>query len=204
MDMTAGDAALLVTQLAMGFGLAATVGLRTFLPLLAAGLLARFGYVDLGNSFEWMAKTPALVVFGSAVIFEILADKVPGLDHVLHLAESFVKPVAGTLVAASLFTNLDPMTAVVLGLVGGGTIAGAVHIAKGTTRAASTVLTGGLGNPVLSIFDDVLAIGGIILAILAPIIAALIVVVVVIGVLRLITKRRRQAAASPPAAPVSR
>ena len=194
MDMTPGDAALLLTQLAMGFGLAATVGLRTFLPLLAAGLLARFGYVDLGSSFEWMARTPALVVFGSAVIFEILADKVPGLDHLLHLAESFVKPVAGTLVAASLFTNLDPMTAVVLGLVGGGTIAGAVHVAKGTTRAASTVLTGGLGNPVLSIFDDVLAIGGIILAFLAPIIAAIIVIILVIGVLRLITKRRRAAA----------
>jgi hypothetical protein len=185
------DAALLVTQLAMGFGLAATVGLRTFLPLLAAGLLARFGYVDLGNSFEWMAKTPALIVFGSAVIFEVLADKVPGLDHALHLVETFVKPVAGTLVAASLFTNLDPMTAVVLGLVGGGTIAGAVHVAKGTTRAASTMLTGGLGNPVLSILDDVLAVGGIILAILAPIIAALIVIFLVIAGLRLLAKRRR-------------
>ena len=203
MDMTAGDAALLATQLAMGFALAATVGLRTFLPLLAAGLLARFGYVDLGHSFEWMAKTPALIVFGSAVIFEVLADKVPGLDHALHFVETFVKPVAGTLVAASLFTNLDPMTAVVLGLVGGGTIAGAVHVAKGTTRAASTVLTGGLGNPVLSIFDDVLAVGGIILAFLAPIIAALIVIFLVIGALRLLAKRRRQAA-SPPATPVSR
>ena len=199
MNIDPSEAALLVTQLAMGFGLAATVGLRTFLPLLAAGLLARFGYVDLGNSFEWMAKTPALIVFGSAVVFEVLADKVPGLDHALHFVETFVKPVAGTLVAASLFTNLDPMTAVVLGLVGGGTIAGAVHIAKGTTRAASTVLTGGLGNPVLSIFDDVLAVGGIILAVLAPIIAALIVIFLVIGALRLVMKRRRRAA-SPPAA----
>jgi hypothetical protein len=127
----------------------------------------------------------------------VLADKVPGLDHALHVVESFVKPVAGTLVAASLFTNLDPMTAVVIGLVGGGTIAGAVHVAKGTTRAASTMLTGGLGNPVLSIFDDVLAVGGIIMAVLAPIIAALIVLVVVIGAARLIAKRRR-AAESPP------
>jgi len=197
MDMTPGDAALLGPRLAMGFALAATVGLRTFLPLLAGGLLARFGYVDLGHSFEWMQTTPALIVFGSAALFEVLADKVPGLDHALHVVESFVKPVAGTLVAASLFTNLDPMTAVVIGLVGGGTIAGAVHVAKGTTRAASTMLTGGLGNPVLSIFDDVLAVGGIIMAVLAPIIAALIVLVVVIGAVRLIAKRRR-AAASPP------
>lgn len=192
MDASPGDIALFATQLAMGFALAATVGLRTFLPLLAAGLLGRFGYVDLGHSFEWMSGTPALIVFGSAVVFEVLADKVPGLDHALHLVESFVKPVAGTLVAASLFTNLDPMMAVVLGLVGGGTIAGAVHIAKGTTRAASTALTGGLGNPFLSILDDVLAVGGIVLAILAPIVAALIVIVLVIGGVRLLLKRRRR------------
>jgi hypothetical protein len=70
MNIDPSDAALLATQLAMGFALAATVGLRTFLPLLAAGLLARFGYVDLGDHFEWMARTPALIVFGSAVVFE--------------------------------------------------------------------------------------------------------------------------------------
>jgi hypothetical protein len=195
MDASVTDAALFATQLAMGFALAATVGLRTFLPLLAAGALARFGYVDLGHSFEWMSRTPALIVFGSAVAFEVLADKVPGLDHALHLVESFVKPVAGTLVAASLFTNLDPMMAVVLGLIGGGTIAGAVHIAKGTTRAASTAFTGGLGNPILSLLDDVLAVGGIVLAILAPIIAALIVIFLVVGGVRLLMKRRRRLAA---------
>ena len=192
--MDATEAALFATQLAMGFALAATVGLRAFLPLLAAGLLARFGYVDLGSSFEWMSKTPALIVFGSAVIFEMLADKVPGLDHALHAVESFVKPVAGTLVAASLFTNLDPMLAVVLGLIGGGTIAGMVHVAKGTTRVASTAMTGGLANPALSLFDDVLAIGGIVLAILAPIIAALIVLVLIVGGVLLLLRYRRRTA----------
>ena len=123
-------------------------------------------------------------------MFEVLGDKVPGLDHALHAVEAFVKPVAGTLVAASLFTNLDPMMAVILGLIGGGTIAGMVHVAKGTTRVASTAMTGGLANPALSLFDDVLAIGGIILAILAPIIAALIVLVLVIGGVRLLVRRR--------------
>ncbi len=196
MDASVTDAALFATQLAMGFGLAATVGLRAFLPLFAAGMLARFGYVDLGKSFEWMSSMPALVVFGSAVIFEVLADKVPVLDHALHAVESFVKPVAGTLVAASLFTNLDPVFAVTLGLIGGGTIAGAVHVAKGTTRLASTAVTGGLGTPFLSLFDDVLAIGGIVLAVLAPIIAALIVLVLIVGGARLLFKRRRAVAAT--------
>ena len=52
--MTIEAGALFATQLAMGFALAACVGLRAFLPLLAAGLLARFGYVNLGESFAWM------------------------------------------------------------------------------------------------------------------------------------------------------
>jgi hypothetical protein len=112
------------------------------------------------------------------------------------VVESFVKPVAGTLIAASLFTNLDPTMAVVLGLIGGGTIAGAVHIAKGTTRAASTALTGGLGNPILSVLDDILAAGGILLAILAPLVAALIVIVVTIGGIRLILRSRRRRASA--------
>jgi Domain of unknown function (DUF4126) len=171
------DAALLVTQLAMGFALAACVGLRTFLPLLAAGVLARLDYLALGPHFEWMASTPALVVFGSAMVFEILADKVPGLDHALHAVETFVKPVAATILAASLLTEVDPTTAMVLGLIAGGTAAGAVQLARGTTRVASTMFTGGLANPLLSLADDGLAVFGVAVAFIVPVLAAIGVIV---------------------------
>src|SRR5260221_3591360 len=90
--MTLNETALFATQLAMGFALAATVGLRAFLPLFVAGPLARPGYVDLGPSFEWMQGTPALVVFGSAVVFEILADKDPAGDHPREAAPGIGKP----------------------------------------------------------------------------------------------------------------
>jgi hypothetical protein len=183
------EAALLATQLAMGFALAACVGLRTFLPLLAAGALARTGYLHLGPSFEWMASTPALVVFGSALAFEVLADKIPWLDHALHVAESFVKPVAGTLVAASLLTDLDPVVAITLGLIGGGAVAGMVQALRGTARVASTAITGGLGNPVLSIFDDALATVGVVLAFIVPVIAAILVIVTGIVLARMYLRR---------------
>ncbi|HEX3061336.1 MAG TPA: DUF4126 domain-containing protein [Usitatibacter sp.] len=190
MDLNAGDAALLATQLAMGFALAACVGLRTFLPLLAAGLLARTGHLELGQHFEWMASTPALVVFGSALAFEVLADKIPGVDHALHSVEAFVKPVAATILAASLFTNLDPLTATTLGLVGGGSIAGLVQLARGGTRVASSALTFGLANPVLSVVDDGMALGGVILAFLLPFLAALLAIVAAIAVVRLVRRRK--------------
>lgn len=195
--MTPADAALFATQLAMGFALAACVGLRTFLPLLAAGLLAHFGYVTMGASFEWMASTPALIVFGSAVVFEVMADKVPGLDHALHAVEAFVKPVAATLLAASLFTNLDPLMAMTLGLVGGGAIAGTVHVARGAARLISTGTTGGFGNPLLSFVDDGLAVFGIVFAFLVPILAALVVLIVTIMGVRFFRQRRRKSGAEP-------
>jgi hypothetical protein len=190
MDLNMNDATLLATQLAMGFALAACVGLRTFLPLLAAGLLARTGHLELGHSFGWMASTPALVVFGSALAFEVFADKIPGLDHALHSVEAFVKPVAATLPAASLFTNLDPLTATTLGLLGGGSIAGLVQLARGTTRLASSALSFGLANPVLSLADDGLALGGVALAFLLPLFAALLVIAAAIVVVWLLRRRR--------------
>ena len=190
--------ALFATQLAMGFALAASVGLRAFLPLLVAGVLARQGYLSLGESFQWMSTTPALIVFGSAVVFEVLGDKVPGLDHMLDAGGVFVKPVAGTLLAASLFTTLDPLAAATLGLVGGGAIAGVVAAAKGTTRLASTGTTAGFANPLLSLFEDGAAVGGIALAFLIPVIAAILALAILVYcAVKLTRGMRRRSRASP-------
>jgi hypothetical protein len=200
-SMTASEWALAATQLAMGFALAASAGLRAFLPIFVVGLLARQGYLELGASFEWMAGTPALTIFGSAVVFEILGDKFPAVDHALDAVGTIVKPVAGTLVAAALLTDLDPVIATALGLVAGGTTAAAVHLLKAKTRLASTVITAGFANPVLSFAEDGFAFFGIALAILVPVLAAL----AAIGLLALgvaIYRRQRRRRQAAPSAPV--
>src|SRR5438067_2125542 len=112
--MTPHDVLILVTQLSMGFALSATCGLRAFLPLFVAGLLARLDpqWVSLAPSFAWIGATPSLIVFGSAVIFELAGDKFPAVDHALDAAGLVVKPVAGTILAASFFTQMDPLPAV--------------------------------------------------------------------------------------------
>ena len=171
--MSSNDAMLLVSQLAMGFALSATCGLRAFLPLLAASLLSHFGYVTLGASFAWMSSVPAMVVFGSAVVFELVGDKFPAVDHTLDAAGLVVKPLAATLLAASMFSHVDPLFACVLGLVTGGIAAGAVHVVKTKTRLASSLLTMGFGNPVLSVIEDVLAAFSVAMAVLLPIFASM-------------------------------
>jgi len=53
---------------------------------------------------------------------------------------------------------------VILGLM----TAGSVHVTKAGFRPLVTATTGGLGNPVVSVIEDLLALVGTLLAIFAP------------------------------------
>jgi hypothetical protein len=163
----------IILQVAAGAALAACCGLRAFLPPLVIGLASRLGVgglllgpgFELQESFAWMASTPALVVFGSALALEVLADKVPWVDHALDTVQTAVRPLAGGLVAAASLTDLDPLPAAVVGLLLGGSVAGGVHVAKANTRLLTTAGTGGLASPVVSLVEDGLALLGTVLGV---------------------------------------
>jgi uncharacterized membrane protein len=199
----------LLFQVVAGVGLAACCGLRAFLPPLVIGLSARLGVAELilgpgfelEGSFAWMQSTPALVVFGSAVVLELLADKVPWVDHALDTVQTVVRPVSGALVFAATLTELEPLPAAVVGLLVGGSLAGGVHLAKAKTRLMSTASTGGLASPILSLIEDFVALVGSLLAILAGVVvAAILFALVVIGG-RWVLRRRRLAAPASGTAP---
>lgn len=154
----------------LGLGLAASSGLNTFLPLLVLALAAKmnlFG-VQLNGSFAWLASDVALGTLGVAAFAEIIADKVPAVDHILDAIGTVARPAAGALAAASVFHNSDPAMATLLGLIIGAPTAFSFHAAKAGTRATSTVGTMGLLNPALSFFEDMAAIILIFVALLAP------------------------------------
>jgi hypothetical protein len=180
-------------QVMMGVGLAASAGLRAFLPLLVVGGAGRLELIELGEKFQWMAGTPALTVLAIAVVFELLADKIPVVDNVLDMAGTFVRPVAGAIAAASPLASLDPLTAVVVGIVLGGAVAGSVHVAKTGLRLGSTGATGGLANPVLSAAEDATSLAGSVLSIFLPVITFTAAVGIVYLVVRA-TRRRRELA----------
>lgn len=166
----------LAIQIAMGLSIAACAGLRAFLPLLVVGLLGRNGYLELNPAFAFLARTDALIVFGLATVVELLADKVVAVDHFLDGIATFLRPVAGTLLAGSLLTHLDPLPAATLALVVGGAPALTVHAGKAVARYKASMLVplhGGLGNTLLSLGEDALSGFGIWLALIAPIVAAL-------------------------------
>lgn len=148
----------LLLSVAIGVSLAATCGLRAFLPLLLTGLGARQGYVELGDSFLWLQEPPALIALGIATVVEVVADKVPALDSLLDALQTPVRTGAGMLVAGSLSADLPSWAWALVTVGAGGGSAASVHVAKTALRVGSTVATGGLANPLISLAEDALAL----------------------------------------------
>ena len=183
--------------LALAIALAASAGLRAWLPLLLAGGLARLGVLDLGDSFAFLGSNKALVLFGVATIVEIVGDKVPAVDHALDVIGTPLRPAAGALLAASVLgTVSDPLTALALGTAVGAPSALVPHAAKSALRTVSTTLTGGLANPLLSLLEDAIALLTFVLAVVVPVLVVILLAVTVFVALRLL---RRRAASEVPA-----
>lgn len=162
--------------IALGIGLAAATGFRIFIPLLLVGLAARFDVVPLGESFQWLATTPALLTLGTAAVFETLAYYIPGVDHALDVLAGPATLVAGVVASAAVMTELPPAILWPVAVIAGG---GAAGLTKGSTallRAKSGLATGGLANPVVSTVETVGATGLAVLAIAVPLLCLVAVV----------------------------
>jgi hypothetical protein len=107
---------------------------------------------------------------------------------------------AGAVVTASLIPDADPMLQWTVALIAGGGSAGTIQAFSGIARLASTMMTGGLGNSLISTIE---AGGSFILsglAIAVPVFAVCLVAVALVFTLSklgrsLSLKRERQEAA---------
>jgi len=194
-DPVVAETMTVLFQVAMGISLAACAGLRAFLPLFVAGVSGRFELIPLAERFEWMAGTPALVVLGAAVVCELLADKIPVVDHLLDSLQTLVKPVAGTILAASVLADMPIVYATALGLIAGGGTAAAVHLGKAQVRVGSSLTTAGFANPVVSFVEDVAALAGSLLSLFFPVIALFVLLVAIFLIWRLLRGPARAAGA---------
>jgi hypothetical protein len=183
--------------LALAIALAASAGLRAWLPLLLASVLARLGVLDLGPSFQFLASNKAIFLLGVATAIELVGDKIPAVDHALDVIGTPLRPAAGALLAASVLgTVSDPLTSIVLGTAVGAPSALVPHAAKSAIRAASTATTGGLANPLLSFVEDGLSIALFVLAVLVPVAVVALLVLTLYLASRWLRRRRTVAPAA--------
>jgi hypothetical protein len=163
-------------SIALGIGLAAAAGFRVFVPLLVAGIAARAGIMPLTDAFQWLASTPALLMLGTAAVFEVLAYYFPGVDHLLDLIAGPAAIGAGVVASAAVMADIPPAVMWPIAIIAGGGIAGLSKGATALLRAKSGAITAGLSNPLIATVETVGAAGIAILAVVVPLLCLAIVV----------------------------
>lgn len=169
----------LMTGIFTAFGLSASAGLNAYIPLLLVGLLARYtNLINLSQPWDTLANPWIILLLCFLVIVEMLADKVPAVNHVNDLIQTLIRPAAGAIAfaaSANVVTDVSPVLALAAGLL----VAGTVHVAKaGAVRPMVTATTGGAGNIPVSIAEDVISTVLSFLAIVLPILVGTLMIVI--------------------------
>jgi len=170
--------------IAVGIGLSAACGFRVFVPLLVMNLASLAGQLHLSSGFAWIGSYYATVAFSTATIVEILGYYIPWLDHVLDIVATPAAVIAGTVVTASVVTDISPFLKWTLALIAGGGIAGLVQGTTVALRATSSASTAGIGNPLFSTLELVGSMVMALLAVLVPILCLAIIAFFFIFVIR--------------------
>jgi hypothetical protein len=168
----------LLTGIFTAFGLSASAGLNAYIPLLLVGLLARYtNLIHLNAPWDTLSNPWIVLMLCILVIIEMLADKIPAVNHLNDLVQTLIRPAAGAIAfaaSANVVTNVSPVLALACGLL----VAGTVHVAKaGAVRPLVTATTGGAGNIPVSIAEDVVSTILSFLAIALPIVVGTLLIV---------------------------
>jgi len=160
------------------FGLSASAGLNAYIPLLIVSLVARFTtWIELSDPWNTLESWWVIGLLVILSIIEFFADKIPAMNHINDIVQTFIRPIAGSIAfaASSSIADVHPVLAMVAGLL----IAGGVHVAKAAAvRPAVTATTAGVGNIPVSILEDIISTLLSILAILIPILVAVIIILI--------------------------
>jgi glucan phosphoethanolaminetransferase (alkaline phosphatase superfamily) len=160
-------------------GLATSAGLNAYIPLMLVGLLARFTHlITLPPSWHWLQNGWVLAILAVLLAIEFVADKVPVVDHVNDVLQTFVRPTAGG-VAFGAATSSQTVTVHDPGsffsshqwvpIAAGIVISLTVHGMKAGARPVVNATTAGFGAPVISTIEDIISVALSLVAIVLPV-----------------------------------
>ena len=166
------------------FGLSASAGLNAYIPLLIVGVLAHYtDLIKLSSPWDALANPWILIMLGLLLIIEMLADKIPAVNHINDGIQTFIRPAAGAIAFAAstnVIQGINPLVAMACGLL----VADSIHLVKSAAvRPLVTVSTGGAGNVPVSIAEDATATVMSFLSVLVPVAIAVIVAILILVVL---------------------
>ena len=161
----------MATALAQIVPLAFASGLNVYATVAVLGLCAHYHLVDLPPQFRAFDHPVIIAAALAMYAIEFVADKIPWFDSVWDAAHTIVRPIGGALIAANALGSASPLATALAALLGG-SIAMTTHVTKAGTRAAANTSPEPFSNWVLSVTEDVVAVGISYAALNHPIAAA--------------------------------
>jgi uncharacterized protein DUF4126 len=156
-----------ISTLAVSLGASWVSGINLYATVATLGLLGRLAHLKLPGELDvvtnWWVIGVALFLF----VVEFIADKVPVVDSVWDVIHTFIRIPAGAVLAATAFGNFDRSIQVIAFLVGG-SLALSSHGTKASLRALVNTSPEPFSNIVLSLLEDVLVVGSVLLAVFLP------------------------------------
>jgi hypothetical protein len=158
-----------LAALALALGVGWASGYNVYAAVLVLGAAQRLGLVALPHDLQVLASPWVMGVAALLFALNFLADKIPYVDSLNDALHTFVRVPAGALLAFGAADQFGPEIGVVAGLLGG-TLSAGSHVAKTGTRALINTSPEPFTNIFASLGEDVLVIGGLILALTHPIV----------------------------------
>jgi hypothetical protein len=169
----------IISGIAGAIGLSTSAGLNAYLPLLVVGLVARYtNLITLNGPWDVLTNGWVLAILAVLLLVEMTVDKIPGVDTLNDIVQTAGRPIAGAILFAAgsgIAGELHPVPAFLAGLL----IAGGVHAAKAIARPMVTGITGGMGNWLVSLLEDLAALLLAVLAILVPLLLLVLIIAIV-------------------------
>ncbi len=184
-----------LTNILAAFGLSGSAGLNAYLPLLVVALSARFtDWIELKAPWDTLENGWVIAALSVLLLVEFFADKIPAVNHANDAIQTFIRPTAGAILFAastSVIGEVHPVVAMILGLL----VAGGVHVAKSAVmRPMVTATTGGAANPLVSVVEDLIAVGISILAVVLPVLISALIVLATAFIIWWLWRRSARAA----------
>ncbi len=181
----------MLTNIFSAFGLSASAGLNAYIPLLVVALLGRFtDWVHLAPPWNTLASWPIIALLVVLSLIEFFADKIPAVNHLNDVIQTFIRPAAGAIVfaaSANMLTDIHPTLSLAAGLL----VAGSVHAAKVlAVRPAVTATTGGAGNVPVSVAEDVISTAASLIAVFVPLLIGLVMLLIAFVIVWWLIRRR--------------
>ena len=182
-------------NLTSALGLSTSAGLNAYIPLLTVAVLSRFTpLLTLEEPWTLLNNEWIMVLLLILLLIETFADKIPAIDSFNDILQTFVRPTAGAILFAATTQSsihVHPLLAMGCGVI----LAGGVHAIKMGGRPVVTATTGGIGNPIVSVLEDVVSAITSLVAVIFPFLLLAWVFLMALFALLIVRWRRKRATA---------